>query len=130
MAHQYKNYPAAVMVAIDQLGNAITGGNPDSTVSARVGYFSVNATKRQALWKSLEAIIDYAFEPVDGPRHCYQAWQADKDEQFYRGSKFLRALLIILVVVACLVIAVVLRILVIFIRPWRYQVEQPEAPSQ
>ena len=60
MAHKYKNYPAAVMVAIDQLGNAITGGNPDSTVSARVGYFSVNATKRQALWKSLEAIIDYA----------------------------------------------------------------------
>jgi len=82
MAHQYKNYPVAVMVAIDQLGNALTGGNPDSTVSARVGYFSVNATKRQAFWKSLEAIIDYAFEPVDGLRHCYQAWQADKDEQF------------------------------------------------
>ena len=126
MAHRYNNYPAAVMVAIDQLGNALTGGNPDSTVSARVGYFSVNAIKRQSLWKSLEAIIDFAFLPVDGPRHCYQAWQADKDEQFYRGSKILRALLIIIVLAACLVIAVVLRIIVFFIRPWRHQVEQPE----
>ena len=66
MAHRYKNYPVAVMVAIDQLGNALTGGNSDSTVSARVGYFSVNAIKRQALWKILEVIIDYAFYPVDG----------------------------------------------------------------
>ncbi len=121
MAHQYKSYPVAVMVAIDQLGNALTGGNPDSTVSARVGYFSVNAIKRQSLWKNLEAIIDYAFKPVDGPNHCYEAWQTDKDEQFYRGSKILRAILVTIVIAACLVIAVVLRILVFFIRPWRYK---------
>ena len=121
MAHQYKNYPVAVMVAIDQLGNALTGGNPDSTVSARVGYFSVNAIKRQALWKSLEAIIDYAFYPVDGRRHCYQAWQADKDEHFKRGSDFARVLLSIIIVVACLVIAIVLRVLVLFIRPWKFE---------
>ena len=120
MAHQYKNYPVAVMVGIDQLGNALTGGNPDSTVSARVGYFSVNSLKARPFWKSLEAIINFAFKPADGPRHCYQAWQSDKDEHFRRGSKLLRAVLLVVVIVACLVITVILRILVFFIPPWRY----------
>ena len=127
MAQEYKNYPVAVLIGIDQLGNALTGGNPDSTVSARVGYFSENSLKRKPFWKTLQAIIDSAFYPVDGPRHCYYAWQSDIDGQFRRGSKILRALLIIIVLIACVLIAVILRILVFFIRPWRHQVEQPEA---
>ncbi len=120
MAHEYKSWPVAVLVAIDQLGNAIAGGNPDSTISARVGYFSEMASRGKAYWKSLEAIIDFAFYPIDGPRHCYQAWQAE-DEHFWRGSDFMRFILSVIIIIACPVIAILLYILVLFIRPWRYE---------
>jgi len=35
----YKKMPYAfnILIAIDQLGNAIADGNPDNTISARVG---------------------------------------------------------------------------------------------
>ena len=57
MAHEYKSWPVAVLVAIDQLGNAIAGGNPDSTISARVGFFSEMAKRGKSYWKGLESII-------------------------------------------------------------------------
>jgi hypothetical protein len=108
MAQEYKSWPVAVLVAIDQLGNAIAGGNPD-------------AKRAKGYWKGLEKIIDFSFYPVDGPRHCYQAWQADKDELFKRGSDFTRVLLSVFIIIACPVIAIVLNVLVLFIRPWRYR---------
>ena len=121
MQQGYRSWPVAVLVAIDQLGNAIAGGNPDSTISARVGFFSANAVRGRTFWKRLEGIIDFAFFPIDGEKHCYQAWQADEDERFQRGSDFTRSLLSITIFIACPVIAIVLHVLVLFIRPWRYR---------
>ena len=121
MSHEYRSWPVAVLVAIDQLGNAIAGGNPDATISARVGYFSEMANRAKSYWKSLESIIDFAFFPIDGPKHCYQAWQADKDEQFKLGSDFMRVILSVIIVVVCPVIAIVLHVLVLFIRPWKFK---------
>jgi len=121
MPQEYKNWPVAVLVAIDQLGNAIASGNPDATISARVGYFSALAKRAKGYWKGLERIIDFSFYPIDGPRHCYQAWQADKDERFLRGSDLARVILSVFIVVACLVIAIVLHVLVLFIRPWKFK---------
>ena len=80
MAQDYKSWPQSVLVAIDQLGNAVAQGHPDTTISARVGYFSVNAKRGIYYWKALEQIINFAFYPVDGPNHCYNAWQSDNDE--------------------------------------------------
>ncbi len=113
MSEPYKNWPLAVLIAIDQLGNAIAGGHPDATISARVGYFSENAKRGRAYWKSLQWIIDFAFYPIDGPNHCYEAWQADKDELFQRGSDLMRFILSFIIVIVCPVIAVVLRIAVL-----------------
>jgi len=119
MAHEYKSWPVAVREGMDKLGKAIAGGNPDSTISARVGFFSEMAKRAKGYWKGLESIIDFSFFPIDGPRHCYQAWQADKDEQFKRGSDFMRVILSIIIVIVCPVIAIVLHVLVLFIRPWK-----------
>jgi len=38
------NWATGVLIGIDQLGNAIAGGNPDSTISARVGNFANKKT--------------------------------------------------------------------------------------
>ena len=121
MQEDYRSWPVAVLVAIDQLGNAIAGGNPDSTISARVGFFSANARHGKAYWRLLEAIIDFAFRPIDGPRHCYQAWQADRDERFQRGSDLTRIVLSAIIFIACPLIAIVLYVLVLLIPSWRYR---------
>ena len=121
MAHEYRSWPVAVLVAIDQLGNAIAGGNPDSTISARVGFFSVHAKRGKGYWIVLQSIINFAFYPIDGPGHCYQAWQSDKDEHFKRGSDFTRVILSVFIIIACPVIAIVLHVLVLFVRPWKFR---------
>ena len=96
-----------VLVAVDQLGNAIAGGNPDATISARVGYFSqTDDCSYKWYWKTLERFIDFTFYPVDGPHHCRQAYLADKDEKFERGSDLARALLGIIVIVPCTFISI------------------------
>lgn len=62
------SYIKNVLVAIDQLGNAICGGNPDVTISARTGYFAnISNTKLKPWWRIMEAIINFAFKPIDGP---------------------------------------------------------------
>lgn len=55
-----------VLIAIDQLGNAVAGGNPDATISARTGYFAneVEGTF-QLYWQTMELIINFTFYPVE-----------------------------------------------------------------
>jgi len=114
------NWILGILIAIDQLGNAISGGNPDSTISARVGYFSqMDHCSYKWYWKKLEWIIDYTFYPLDGLNHCLQAFQADKDEKFQHGSDLARALLSIIIIIVCLFISAVLRFSVLVIPSWR-----------
>lgn len=71
-----------VLVAIDQLGNALTGGSPDNTISAKVGYLAANEpeSQRKGYWKMLEKFIDFAFAPIQGPGHCLQASMVETDK--------------------------------------------------
>ena len=52
-----------MLIAIDQLGNAVTGGYEDETISSRVGRAAV-AGKRWGI--ILERVIDWLF----WPGHC------------------------------------------------------------
>lgn len=40
-------YFSNFFVAIDQLGNTVAGGNPDNTISARVGYYNEHYYKEK-----------------------------------------------------------------------------------
>ncbi|VAW68724.1 hypothetical protein MNBD_GAMMA10-2126 [hydrothermal vent metagenome] len=96
------NWIQGVLIAIDQLGNAVAGGNPDATVSARAGYFARNSTSRlRFYWKAMEAVINHTFAPIHGPNHCYNAYLADKDEKNIAGNDFMRAILCLLVIISC-----------------------------
>jgi len=120
------NWAQGVLISIDQLGNAIAGGNPDSTISARVGYFANNDTcskeerRYRYYWKYLERVINVTFYLIDGPGHCLQAYQNDKDEKFKKGSDLMRFLLSIIINFACPVIFVALLILVAIYPDWKY----------
>ena len=107
-----------VLLAIDQLGNAITDGNPDDSISARVGYFASDKhpSRLKTYWKTLERIIDFTFEPVEGPGHCYNAWLGEMDESDDQGSYPARIILCIFVAAGCIVSGAVIR-LAVFINP-------------
>ena len=103
-------YVKNILISIDQLGNAIAGGNPDNTISSRVGYFSqVGKSITSMYWRTLEKIINFAFWPVDGPNHCQLAFEDDPEETFYDGgSDFVRFVLSLIIIVACLPISIIL----------------------
>jgi hypothetical protein len=117
---QYTKLPywLNVLVAIDQLGNAVADGNPDNTISARVGYFASNEHRNsiKGYWKTLEKVIDFAFAPIQGPGHCYNAWRAEADEIDTPGSYIARIILGIFVAAGCLIISVFIR-LAVFLNP-------------
>ena len=83
----YSSYIGRVLQSFSQLGNALVGGDPDISISARTGYESHHTD--HWWWDFAENLIDFAFYPIDGPDHCYDAWQKDKLEDFSiaRGSK-------------------------------------------
>jgi len=110
-----------VLIAIDQLGNAIAGGNPDATISARTGYFA-NAAKSdfRYYWVTMEYIIDFSFYPIDGPNHCYESYLDEKDENIVVGSDFMRAILGLIIIVASSLIAVTIRFYVLIFPKAKY----------
>lgn len=109
-------YIRNLAVSISQLGNAISGGNADATVSGRVGYNAIKAPAGQELyWESMEKLIDWAFYPLDGHNHCQQAFRGDT-ERYRSGSWRSRLVLALLTVPACIVIGPVLRLAKV--NPW------------
>ena len=117
------SYWLNVLVAIDQLGNAIANGNPDNTISGRVGFFAsdLHESKLKSYWKTLERIIDFTFEPLQGPGHCYRAWQGELDETDTEVTYITRIILGIFVAVGCFIISLVLWLAITINPAWRYK---------
>jgi len=105
-------YLGNFFIGIDQLGNVLAGGNPDNTVSSRVGFYnSPNYVQGGApwQWKLFEQLIDATFYPIDGPDHCHEAYYNDAGEIFDPGTNdFLIFLAGCIIVPSCIVIAVLL----------------------
>ncbi len=113
MHYEYQGWTLAVLISIDQFGNAIGGGNPDSTISARVGHFSaitsrIDFPQKYTYWKTLEWLINLAFYPVDDASHCYNAWKADAHGRYERGNDRTQFLLSMIIFIICPLIAIVL----------------------
>ena len=116
------SYILRVLVSIDQLGNAVAGGNPDVTISARTGYFAnIKKTRVRLWWRCVEAIIDFAFRPVDGPNHCLRAYRADEQEGNHReGNDIARAILGVFVILASFPISIITRVWVLLVPGSKY----------
>ena len=76
----FRLYVKNVLVAIDQLFSTVLGGDPDETVSSRIGkavrgdygrFQSV--VLRPVMW-----LIDLIFLPFDGPNHCARRIEEDE----------------------------------------------------
>jgi hypothetical protein len=102
------SYVYNILLSLDQFGNSVFGGNPDSTISARTGYFAARGSER--FWVIQERVINYAFKPVDGSNHCRKAWQADKNETMYEAGPVAKIAMGLTVCVMCVTIGTALRI--------------------
>lgn len=111
-------YIVNLLVSIDQLGNVIAGGNPDNTISSRVGYYTQHSEIRSIpwYWRAFEWIINTTFYPIDGPDHCHEAFHNDAGEMFdQKTSNIIIAFLVVIIIVpSCVVIATILYILYLF----------------
>lgn len=98
-------YAKAVLVGIDQLGNAIAGGNPDCTISGRIGYYQEHARRPYVwYWNMLAFVVNLTFYPWDGPGHCAQAYEKEKDEDhFITNNPIALFLLSIFTLGSCLI---------------------------
>lgn len=73
-----KLYIRNVMVGVDQLGNTLIGGDPDETISSRVGKA---AQRGDRLGLALELVINALFWPVDGWGHCRACIEPDEGDR-------------------------------------------------
>lgn len=102
-------YAKAVLVAIDQLGNAIAGGNPDCTISGRIGYYQEHAVRPYVwYWNMLAFVVNLTFYPWDGPDHCKQAYVKEVKNEFNvikHAIPLVLFLLSLITITSCLAIA-------------------------
>lgn len=109
-------YLGNLFVSIDQLGNAIAGGNADNTISARVGFYShYGISNFKLYWRMLEFIIDTTFWPIDGKHHCRFAYFNDAGENFKpSGNAFMHYLLSVIIIASCIPLFIIFHILYLF----------------
>lgn len=114
------------LVSIDQVGNALSGGDPAKTVSARVGYFAFTTTNvTKWYWKAMEKVINFTFWPVDGMNHCWKAYSAVRLEAYNdSGSDILRIILLFFIFFACIVVSLILYPLYAILKPFGITLNQ------
>ncbi len=113
------SYLSNLFVSIDQLGNVLAGGNPDNTISSRVGYYNKHKSaieKAPVQWRIFETIINFTFYPIDGEDHCHEAFHNDAGEEFDNHTKniLVAILAAVIIIPSCLLISILLYTLYLF----------------
>jgi hypothetical protein len=65
-------YIFGILYSLDQLGNAILGGNPDQTISGRLGIMKLNNSKFACYFCK---VLDFIFRE---PNHCENSIERDR----------------------------------------------------
>jgi len=66
-----------ILIGIDQLGNAVFGGDPDETISSRLGKLKVRYSGSIPWRRPLSKIIDWGLDKID-PNHSIDAIEEDE----------------------------------------------------
>jgi len=77
-----------ILIGVDQLGNAIGGGDPDETISSRLGKMARRHGGKVPLWRPLSWLIAAGLEIID-PGHLAGAIEDDegKDAIYHFGTQ-------------------------------------------
>lgn len=75
-----RKYLLNLLISIDQLGNAIFGGDPDETISSRIGKLK-RFNDGVIPWSSpVVKFIDWGLDKID-PNHSIDAIEEDEGEE-------------------------------------------------
>lgn len=76
-------YLLNVLVSLDQLASAILGGDPDETISSRLGKSQRGdyGGAQRMLWMPVAVMVDLIFLKLDGPDHCRRMIEEDEGER-------------------------------------------------
>jgi hypothetical protein len=77
-----RGYLVSVLLSIDQLGNALTGGDPDETISSRLGKrkLSRGGVLTWRDWGGLAKPLDWLLDVID-PYHSLRAIEGDEGDR-------------------------------------------------
>lgn len=79
-----RQYRYGLWISQDQLVNAIFGGNPDVTVSSKVGYMALQGS---ATATYMAKVIDWLFYVAVGQiNHCYASIEKDEEHYTFKGK--------------------------------------------
>ena len=93
-----KTWVGRIFIALDQLGNALAGGNPDATISQRLGY--LYEERPMILTTLLMKLVNWTFKPIDGEGHCKQAYDKSTEEHL-RGNDLALAIMGVILAGVC-----------------------------
>jgi len=85
---KYKKYVWGLWIADDQAVNARLGGNPDVTVSSKVGVlsnkFGKHPNRPSMTARAMEKFIDTGFKAISGQEnHCDESYEPDEEHYSY-----------------------------------------------
>jgi len=69
-----------ILIGIDQLGNAIAGGDPDETISSRLGKMKVRYGGAIPWYRPLSKVADWGLDKID-PNHSIDAIEPDEGDE-------------------------------------------------
>lgn len=73
-------YILNVLIGIDQLGNAMLGGDPDETISSRLGKMKVKHGGSIPWYRPLSKVVDWGLDRID-PNHSIDAIEHDEGSE-------------------------------------------------
>jgi len=66
-----------ILLSIDQLGNSLLAGDPDETISSRIGRIKVKWNGRIPRWRICTRMTDWMLDKID-PNHSIDAIEHDE----------------------------------------------------
>ena len=72
-----KQYILNLLLSIDQLGNSVLGGDPDETISSRLGKLKVRHGGTIPWYRPVSGLVDYLLDKID-PNHSIDAIEEDE----------------------------------------------------
>ena len=72
-----KKWVLNILIGIDQLGNAFLGGDPDETISSRLGKIKLQHKGIIPWYRPLSKIVDFGLDKIDH-NHSIDAIEHDE----------------------------------------------------
>jgi hypothetical protein len=72
-------YVVNVLISFDQLGNSILGGDPDETISSRIGRIKAKWGGEIPRWRVMTRFTAWWLDKID-PGHCEDAVEHDEGD--------------------------------------------------